>query len=331
MKRIGIAAVAALALMGLALVPSTAARGVDHHASDHARVVAFWTPERVAKAVPRDKVLNTGQMKAPGKPGDGSVVAGDSWAGSTGVTETTGKVLFSMGSNYYVCSASVVGDAASDRSIVLTAGHCVVDETNGLFAENWMFIPDYDSAPARLTADGGFCASTAYGCWAADFLVASDVFAGAGKFTTEATLHDYGFAVVSTGGLSGDDQLDARVGTQAVQFAEGASGADTYLFGYPAAGRFKGADLVYSRGTLGYDARVDDQTYRVGSSMTGGSSGGPWFQNFDATSGNGTIMSVTSYGYSGVKALFGPKLNQETADMLAIAQSEPLGSGNRLG
>ena len=36
----------------------------------------------------------------------------------------------------------------NDRSIILTAGHCVFDEANGVFATNWMFIPDFDDGPS---------------------------------------------------------------------------------------------------------------------------------------------------------------------------------------
>lgn len=338
MKIKGFAALIAAGMLGFALAPATAAPTVNEHASEHARVVAFWTPERVAKAIPRDMVRSVGManpMKKPGGGGDSSTVLAASWRGSDGVKVTTGKVLFAMGASYYVCSGSVVTETKPYRSVVLTAGHCVVDETNGAFASNWMFIPDYDSAPVGLSTDGSFCSSTRFGCWVADVLVASEEFAGARGFTDEATRHDYAFAVVSEGGLSETEeppssQLDAVVGAQSMQFTSAVAAADTYLFGYPAAGKFRGTDLVYSRGLLGYDPLNDNQTYRVGSSMTGGSSGGPWFQGFTAASGTGTIMSVTSYGYSGVKALYGPKLNSETADMFGTAQTIALDSADQL-
>lgn len=326
-------AILAAALIGFAFLPVAPAPAVDEHAADHARVVAFWTHDRVAKAIPRDIVLTRGVVQPMKKPGggDATTVLGKSWPGSVGVKKTTGKVLFAMSGSYYVCSASVVADTKNDRSLVLTAGHCVVDETNGQFATNWMFVPDYDSAPVGLTTDGSFCATTTYGCWVADVLVASDEYAGAGSFTDEATRHDYAFAVVSGGGLSLTEQLDVVVEAQPVQFASATAAGDTTLFGYPAAGKYRGTELVYSRGPLGYDALNDNQTYRVGSSMTGGSSGGPWFQGFDEASGTGTIMSVTSYGYSGVKALYGPMLNSETAGMFGIALQADLTGGHRLG
>ena len=84
-------------------------------------------------------------------------------------------------------------------------------------------------------------------------------------------------------------------------------------------GKYKGTDLVYSRGALGFDPSTANATYRVGSNMTGGSSGGPWFAPFSA--GSGTMISVNSYGYSGITAMHGPKLNAETESMFAEAES----------
>ena len=43
--------------------------------------------------------------------------------------------------------------------------------------------------------------------------------------------------------------------------------------------------------------------------MTGGSSGGPWFVNFDSTSGTSTLNSVNSFKYTAGKLskhMFGP-------------------------
>ena len=43
--------------------------------------------------------------------------------------------------------ASVDDGGRAGYSLVLTAGHCAIDETNGRFATNWMFIPAFDTAP----------------------------------------------------------------------------------------------------------------------------------------------------------------------------------------
>lgn len=327
-------------LLFAGIVPAQAASDRGNEArSEHQRIVDFWTPARVAQAVPRDFEFDpaTGQFRqvaAVARPaarrgggggGGGSTsVLGASWTGATGkgtVQETTGKVLFALGSSYYVCSASVIPDSDATRSLVLTAAHCAYDETKGQFATNWMFIPNYDAAPASLTTNGSFCAQTLYGCWTAAALVVDSGFASAGGFNTQATLHDYAIAVVGAGGKGGSvsPQLDTAVGTQAVSFAGAPPKADTYLFGYPASGKYNGKDLVYSRGQLGRDPFNGNLTYRVASDMTGGCSGGPWFTPF--TSGTGTQISVNSYGYSGQTYMHGPVFNANTQAVYTAATS----------
>jgi hypothetical protein len=182
-----------------------------------------------------------------------------------------------------------------------------------------MFVPDYDTAPASLDTTGSFCARTSLGCWTATALVVARGYTSAGGFNDQAVVHDYAFAVVGAGGKSGTAQLDASVGGHPIQFSGVGGGTGTYLFGYPAAGRYKGTDLVYCRGPLGFDPNTANATYRVDCNMTGGSSGGPWFTPFSA--GAGTMMSVNSYGYSGINAMHGPKLNAETQSMFNTAAS----------
>lgn len=315
--------VAVTAALATAVVPTaSAARPL----TAHERAVAFWTNERVARAVPRDMVLDpaSGHIAPARRPGGGggggggtTAVTGASWTKGGEVLTASGKVLFAMGSSYYVCSAAVVDDNDSRRSVILTAAHCVWDPATG-FATNWVFVPEYDTTPVRLTSSGSFCASTVHGCWSASAIVVSDNFASESGFTTTAIRHDYAFVVVEGGGKSGG-QLDAAVGSFPISYSSVGAGADAYLFGYPAAGKYKGTDLVYSRGPIGFDANTSNTTYRVTSDMTGGSSGGPWFSSFNEGTGTGTLMSVNSYGYSGVTAMFGPILNSETSAMFTEA------------
>ncbi len=325
-----IAGLAGVAL-ALSLVPAAQAQAkADPDRARHERIVKFWTKDKVAKAVPRDFVLDpkTGKVtgaRQPGRPGGGgSTALGASWNNGGLVLKTTGKVLFSMGGTYYVCSASVVKDTVSDRSIILTAAHCAYDEEAGAFAANWMFIPDYDSSPVSLsTTDNAFCDSTAYGCWTAAALVVHQGYASAGSFNTQATQNDFAFAVVGEGGLATNSSryLDDLVGGQAISYAKASSGVQTYLFGYPAAGKYTGKDLVYSAGSLGLDKWNSNLTYRVASDMTGGCSGGPWFTPFTASTGAGTLISVNSYGYSGLLAMHGPFFNARTQALFTTAQT----------
>jgi len=318
-----------IAAVLVTLAPTTQATGLSIR-GERARVVRFWTNARVKKAVSRDYELNsrTHRFDLRGKPTPSRTVTGASWTGGGAVVGATGKVLFSMGSSYYICSASVITDAVSTRSIVLTAGHCAYDEVNHRFAENWIFVPAWNAKASSLDTAGLFCSSTAYGCWTATSLVASNVFANEPGFTVTATKHDYAFAVVGTGGFS-NQQLDAVAGSQQMYTTDTVGlDVDTWAFGYPAQGKYKGNELTYCRGSLSFDttAGVNSSTYKLGCDMSGGASGGPWFRDFaesGASVGVGTVFSVTSYGYGSTKYLYGPILNSETAGMFAAAATAP--------
>jgi len=319
-----------VALIVSALMAGTAvASPPDRAQSEHQRIIDFWTPARVAAAVPRDFVrmpdgtyvpAKQGSNPGRGRPGTGSggggsdLVTGASWTGSPAVQKTTGKVLFSIGSSYYVCSASVTDDAGGSESLILTAGHCAYDETGGHFVENWVFIPDYDAQPVRLTTDRSYCSQTAFGCWTAAALTVDAGFAGAGGFNDQAVVNDFAVVTVGAGGLSGNAQLDVTVGTQGHAFDTPASDAIVYAFGYPAAKKYKGNDLVYCSGPFGYDPNVGNgaSTYRIECDMTGGSSGGPWFGPFSMSDGAGTQRSLNSYGYTGDSGMYGPVFNSDT-------------------
>ena len=311
----------------LAIAPTSNASGRPP-LSKQERAEKFWTNKRISQAVSRDFVRDarTGRFEMRGKPVNPDVITGASWNGGGVVAESTGKVFFSMGTSYYACSASVVNDAVSTRSIIVTAAHCAFDEVNNRFAENWIFIPAYDVNPSSFDPSGLFCETTLYGCWAAQSFVVSNDYATAGGFTVEATLHDYAFAIVGVGG-NADTQLDATVGSQSIETAGQVElETESWIFGYPAAGKYKGKDLVYCRNLLSYDGKygVDWQTYKLNCGMTGGSSGGPWYRQFsvlEPTNGMGITFSVTSYGYGGTKNLYGPVFGTEIAAMLVVAST----------
>lgn len=301
--------------------------------SAHQQTIDFWTHERVSQAVPRDFLRDSSgrfvpAMKPdnPGKPGDGnggdSGVTGASWTAGGAVADTTGKVLFAMGGSYFVCSASVVTDTANGRSVILTAAHCAYDESGGAFATNWTFIPNYDAAPAPLSSSSNaYCDDTLWGCWTATALVAHQGYTTAGGFNDQAVVHDFAFAVTGAGGHSGTSLVEDVVGSQAIVFDANAGTTVVDAFGYPAAQKYKGNDLVYCEGPTAFDPNMNNATYRIACNMTGGSSGGPWMKAFDSASGTGTLTSVNSYGYSGDKSMYGPIFNSDTQDLFNAALS----------
>jgi hypothetical protein len=319
-----IAMISMAALLPLAAAP-VAAR--DSAKAEHDRTIAYWTKERIEKAIPREFVKSGSAYKLnpnarPNRPPTGGGgVTGASWTSGGPILARSGRVVFTMAGSDWICSGSVVDDSSRPGySMVLTAGHCAIDETTGQFATRWTFIPAFDTAP---TYD---CASTAlpYGCWTATALVVRKEFATAGSFNDTAVANDWAFAIVGPGGKSGSAQLDATVGTYPIAFATATNspvvkGDKLYSFGYPAAGKYHGKDLVYCAGAIIEDAGTSNLTWGMPCNMTGGSSGGPWLSNFE--SGTTTLSSVNSYGYSGQSVMYGPKFNVRTSDTWAAAKT----------
>jgi V8-like Glu-specific endopeptidase len=316
-----LAVVLAMALVGGTVL---AASGQSGRANQVADAHAFWTPERLAAAQPRDiqraappGLIDTNPGKGNGggggggggKPGGGgdtggsTDTTGSSWNETGLVQITTGRVFFSIGSGLYSCSGGVVDDAdgalgtdANGRTLVVTAGHCVFDETNGAFVTNWVFIPDYDNGGSYSNATGP------YGMWAASALVTTTAWA------SRDFNHDYAFAVVTE--TQGGQTLEETVGEQAIAFNATGAGNKMHAFGYPAEGKYKGNDLVYCAGTSADDPYGFTDVY-LACKMNGGSSGGPWFNDFSESTGTGTVTSVTSFSYVGLNGyLFGPRLGE---------------------
>lgn len=323
-----LALIAGLLLVSVASAASNG-QGKGNGNSNHDDVLAYWTADRVAGAKARDIILEIGpnglqpQDKPDnpgggngngggggggnGKPdnGDGSV-SGSEWNDGGSVVATTGRVLFTMGGSDWVCSASVVDDGNNaNKSVVVTAGHCVWDDTD-LYATNWAFVSDYDSVG---TFSG--CISETSNCWVADELIAPAEWRAAGNDYN----NDFAFAVFTTGNQAGV-MLDTFVGGgQEIVFPSvPALPREIYAFGYPAEAKYKGDELIYCAGTDfadPLDGNVGDPR-GIECKMNGGSSGGPWMIDFDNDPdsddfGTGKINGVTSYSYPTLKnALFGP-------------------------
>jgi hypothetical protein len=290
----------------------------DPAATQHDRTVAYWTKDRIANATPRDFVRTPGGQFVSAKarpPGGGTgSVTGASWTKGGQVLRTTGKVVFTLNSGDYICTGTVVTDGKSDRSIVVSAAHCAWDGADGGFARNWMFIPEFDTTPTYT------CSQAKWGCWTASALVVNRGFTSAGGFNDQAVQYDWSFAVVTAAGTKGTT-LDVAVGSFELLDTTMATGAKVFDFGYPAAGKYHGKDLIYCADEIFTDPLVANRTFGIDCDMTGGSSGGPWLFPFTESTGIGTVRGVNSYGYSGVKKEYASKFNTTTGTTFGAAKT----------
>ncbi|RZQ59997.1 trypsin-like serine peptidase [Amycolatopsis suaedae] len=286
-----------------AAAPSTMRAAADTVAEATA-VADFWTPERMRSAIPMERLLKPAKF-APADVAAGlpTVIeptafpnGGSAWTGGGEVTKTAGRVFFTMGGRQASCSGDAV--TSGNRSVVITAGHCV--KYQGAWHTNWMFVPGYNAGNAP------------YGEWTARATLAPPQWV-----SNEDMNHDVGAAVVNqVGGRS----LTDVVGGQGLAFNQQRN-QPMYSFGYPAAAPYDGSKLIYCSGPTTTDFLLT-RDHGMRCNMTGGSSGGPWFLRFDESTGTGVQASVNSFGYVFLPGtMFGPYFGAEAQALYNQAQA----------
>ncbi|MER7129534.1 trypsin-like serine peptidase [Streptosporangium saharense] len=313
-------------------VPAVAEHLGAESAAERRRVLAYWTPGRMAAAAPvgllgpvsgmlgavtgllglktafetpaaRPSVLRVATVGTKSPPVGttrtryGARVGGARWGAGGQVARTTGRVFMTLGGTDFVCSASSVRSANLD--LVVTAGHCVKNGT-GAWADNWVFVPGYDRGRKP------------YGQFTARRMFVPGAWARGGDDS-----HDIGMVAVNP---RGGRHLAQVVGVQDIAF-DTARGRQTHGFGFPADLPYDGENLVYCAGPVRDDphGQTSDQGLRC--DMTAGSSGGPWLSGFDPATGHGTVTSVSSFKYSDDRGtMYGPYFGEAARRLYAAAQ-----------
>ncbi|MEV5709705.1 peptidase [Actinoallomurus sp. NPDC052274] len=254
--------------------------------TDRERLMRWWTPARMRRALPLDGLVvgePAGRPVPGGRPAETAASApstGAAWTSGGKVARTTGRVFFTYAGRPASCSGDAV--AGANQSTVITAGHCV--RLDGAWHTDWVFVPAYHDGQAP------------YGKWTATRTLTTPQWE-----TREDLDYDVGAAMVAP---QDGRTLTSVVGGQGIAFNQPRH-RPMYAFGYPAEAPYDGSRLVYCSGT----AKDDQKTHDVGLTcdMTAGSSGGPWFLGFDARTGTGTQNSVNSFKYDAApKDMFGP-------------------------
>jgi V8-like Glu-specific endopeptidase len=200
---------------------------------------------------------------------------------------TVGKLFFSAGGDPFVCSAAVI-----QRRVVATAGHCVHSGTSAGFHSNWVFVPAFrDGAAPFRSWNWRYVATTA--TWAN----------GGGGVPNAADYAMIEFADQSLSSGAPPSKLGNVVGWLGWQTLNLASNHTSKL-GYPC----NLDNCQKMQDVMSNNFRnVAPNNVEYGSDARGGSSGGPWVQNFSTlASGGGTgsnaglnqVVGVTSYIYN---------------------------------
>ncbi|GLF99730.1 trypsin-like serine peptidase [Streptomyces yaizuensis] len=272
------------------------------------RLERYWTPERMANAIPADLRGPAARLAGDpawqpgptGRPGTTPAAAPARRDGRAAprVNESAavGKVYFRNPVNGldYMCSAAAINSPS--KQMVTTAGHCVntggVNGAAGQWMQNWVYIPRYRSG-ARPFGTYAALQYRAFTSW----VTHSD-------FTRDA-------AMVTTLPLNGTKVVNATGGHGlSWNFSRNQPMA---VMGYPG-NRDSGELQWICQGTTRqygfFDPRIELQC-----DFGGGSSGGPWLREFNAANGlgsqNGVMSTIGGGGWNqspyfddAVKAMF---------------------------
>ena len=230
-----------------------------------------------------------------------------------------GKLYFTIpGQGNYQCTASVIG-----RRLIATAAHCMY--TNGVgFHTNWQFIPAFDGTKPAGTGNGK---RTPYGTWNWSYgIIPVQWITSAGALPNN---EDFGILELVDQAVPPSavvKNISAYIGKFTPLIGRLFDNHVTML-GYPC--NFDSCNIMQRNDSS--DHRLGAGTaYEYGSDMTGGSSGGPWVQNFGNPDGaaptgfwteRNAIIAVTSYGYvdPNVKILGASQFNANFQSILNSA------------
>lgn len=279
-------------------------------------IKGHWNHGRMKKAEDNEKNVPANVESASGAdPEPRPVKASAVRTPYTRHAAPAGKVFMDTPGGPMVCSGTVVKDPRNPgkSNLVATAGHCVHSGRSGGWLRNISFIPAYNDkglSPAAL--DNARAQDLApYGQWWVKWAQTSDYWIKKGaKSGGGGSQQD--FAVlrvepVNKGGRSLEETVGnaLRINFKAPT-ASRMRGVTSY--GYPAAAPFDGAKMFQctdSPGRLTIDPS-QPALYRVGCTMTGGSSGGAWLTK--GAGGKPEVVSVNSIGPQPATWLAGPRL-----------------------
>jgi V8-like Glu-specific endopeptidase len=202
---------------------------------------------------------------------------------------TVGKLFFSVGGSPFVCSGAVL-----QRRVVATAGHCVHSGTTSGFHSNFVFVPAFRDGVAPLKS------------WNWRFVATTNTWAGGGGGVPNAAdyaMIEFADQALTPGALPSKlGNVTGWLGWQTVNLSLN----HTSKLGYPC--NLDSCQKMQNVMSNNFRNTAPNNV-EYGSDARGGSSGGPWVQNFATlASGGGTgsniglnqLVGVTSYIYNDV-------------------------------
>ncbi|MEO5877481.1 MAG: trypsin-like peptidase domain-containing protein [Streptosporangiaceae bacterium] len=301
------------------LSPVQAASSTFHTTKLSTPGADFWTPERmrVAEAHPRDLPTGpggSGATRAKQKPVKPITRAQVVKAHGRAPVKMVGK-LYIVGQNndLYTCSGTVVNTSYTkkgkgNKSVILTAGHCVEDPKDGFSSKAMRFKPDY--------ADG----KSPRGLWDIEWTWTYRNWSSQRNWA-----YDYAM-LVSTKHRNGP--VAKFTGAQSMQFNYKKRNYWVRAYGYPAEYTpnntqyaDKGEKLRMCKGRTRGVNRGGLKSLALSCNMSHGASGGPLIASLKKN-GYGRIISLVSFGIGKQTVINGPIFNTATRNLYFRARTQ---------
>ncbi|GGP85748.1 trypsin-like serine peptidase [Streptomyces melanogenes] len=304
-------------------------------------IAGLWGPDRMRAASGSQKAVDA-KMAGQGvsDPEPAPVAAQAATLPYRQNAAPVGKIFFDTPEGTAVCSGTVVQDPAhpGKSNLVWSAGHCVHAGRNGGWFRNIAFVPDFNDTATPSTsseasdfsgAPQGASGVAPLGTWWADWAQTSQQWIDTGEAVGGAGA-PFDFSVLHVQPAPGiTTSLEEAVGSaMPVDFdaPQPAGIALLAAMGYPAAEPFDGTRIFGCVDRPGRLSVESDQPtmYRIGCTMTGGSSGGGWFAR--TAQGQFALVSNTSIGPEPAAWLAGPRLGPEARGVFEAVSGRFAGS-----
>jgi hypothetical protein len=214
----------------------------------------------------------------------------------------------------------------------------VFDPVAKSFFTNWVFIPAFDGGLSN-PAGSQTSPQMPFGSWAAQFVIVSATWSNTGGALPNNG--DFGLIVLQDQSFAGGTPVSVKtkVGASFTAVTNNLANTHVTMLGYPC--NFNSCNIMQRNDSSDHrvgSTAAGNNAFEYGSDLAGGSSGGPWVQNFgDPLSAPPTgsrnltrnaVVAVTSYGFTdpNVKVLGASGFNAEFAAMLNAACANATGN-----
>lgn len=247
-------------------------------------ITDFWTPERMASAIPLHPVINKISQVSPSFKVDNNQperilsISTEEPGTRSAIPKAAGRIFFTMAGQTYVCSGSVV--TSNNRDLVVTAGHCVYNTTTKQYVNNLVFAPHYESGNRPV------------GTFVARFMKATDKWEKGVDYNNDV-------AIVLMNTNENGEHVQDLCGSFGLVINAPAQ-AQTHAFGYPMNinnGETM-SNCIDNSKTPSLILMGSFKGLQITCGMGGGASGGPWLRSYNSNNHFGQQVSLTSFSYT---------------------------------